>query len=80
MRDRHLNYFLVLARSFEPALQGVDQSAWLERLFLERHNIRAALEWADRTNVHAGLYLSGRLRAFWERCELPEEKHWLLMI
>jgi predicted ATPase len=79
-RDLHLDYYLQLARQFEPALHGVDQRLWLERLFLERHNIRAALEWAARTNVHAGLYLSIRLRTFWECCDLPEEKHWLLML
>lgn len=78
--DRHLEYFLELARRFEPALHGVDQHLWLERLFVERDNIRAALEWAARTNVNAGLYLSGRLRAFWENYDLREEARWLLTI
>ena len=80
MRDRHLEYFLELARKFEPALHGVDQSLWLERLFVERDNLRAALEWAARSNVRAGLYLSGRLRAFWETCSSREEARWLLAI
>jgi len=80
IRDRHLKYFLDLSRQFEPALQGVDQDLWLERLFIERDNIRAALEWAARTNIQAGLYLSNRLRTFWENYESPEEARWLLMI
>jgi predicted ATPase len=80
IRDRHLEYFLELARQFEPALRGVDQELWLERLLIERDNIRAALEWAARTHVQAGLYLSNRLRTFWETYEFREEARWLLMI
>lgn len=80
IRDRHLEYFLELSRQFEPALHGVDQDWWLERLFVERDNIRSALEWAARTNVQAGLYLSNRLRTFWESYDLREEARWLLMI
>ena len=80
IRDRHLEYFLQMAQQFEPALQGHDQLAWLERIYVERDNIRAALQWAAKTNVQAGLYLSGRLRTFWESYALEGEKRWLLMI
>jgi predicted ATPase/DNA-binding SARP family transcriptional activator len=80
IRDRHLDYFLNLARQFEPALHGEDQLSWLERLHLERDNFRAALQWAAKTNIQAGLYLSGRLRTFWESYALEGEKRWLLMI
>ena len=80
IRDRHLEYYLALAREFEPALHGLEQEMWLDRLFTERDNIRAALEWAARTHVQAGLYLSGRLRSFWESYELREEARWLLTI
>jgi len=80
LRDRHLEYFVELARQFEPAIHGVDQELWLERLSIERDNIRAALEWAARTHVQAGLYLSNRLRTFWENYEFREEARWLLMI
>ena len=80
LRDLHLEYFLELARQFEPALRGIDQDLWLERLFLEQDNLRAAMEWAARTHVQAGLYLSGRLRLFWEKYEFPEEARWLLTI
>ena len=80
IRDRHLAYVLDLVRQLEPALHGVDQDLWLERLFFERDNIRAALGWAAKTNVQAGLYLSDRLRTFWENYDLREEARWLLMI
>jgi predicted ATPase len=80
IRDRHLDYFLELSRQFGPALHGTDQLAWLERLYVERDNFRAALQWAAKTNVEAGLYLSGRLRTFWENYALEGEKRWLLMI
>jgi non-specific serine/threonine protein kinase len=80
IRDRHLEYFLELSRLFEPALHGVDQEVWLKRLFIERDNLHAALEWAAKSNVQAGLYLSNRLRTFWESFDLREEARWLLMI
>jgi predicted ATPase len=80
IRDRHLEYFLELSRQFEPALHGEDQLSWLERLYVERDNIRTALQWAAKTNVQAGLYLSARLRTFWESYALEGEKRWLLMI
>lgn len=80
IRNRHLEYFLELSRQFEPALHGVEQLPWLERLYAERDNFRVALQWAAKTNVEAGLYLSGRLRTFWENYALQGEKRWLLLI
>jgi predicted ATPase len=80
IRDRHLEYFLNFVRQFDPELHGADQGARLERLFIERDNIRAALEWAAKTNVQAGLYLSNRLRTFWEHYDLHEEARWLLTL
>jgi len=75
-----LTYFVELLRQLEPVLHDADQDLWLERLFLEQDNIRAALAWAARTNVQAGLYLSHRLRSFWESCAGREEARWLLTI
>jgi predicted ATPase/DNA-binding SARP family transcriptional activator len=80
MRDRHLEYFLELVQQFEPALRGVDQDLWMERLLVERDNIRAALEWAARTDLQAGLYLSNRLRVFWENYEGDKDARWLLIL
>jgi predicted ATPase/DNA-binding SARP family transcriptional activator len=80
IRDRQLNYYLKLLQQLELTFHSTDQDRWLDRLFLERDNIRAALEWAARTDVQAGLYISNRLRTFWENYDLPEEARWLLMI
>jgi predicted ATPase len=80
MRDRHLEYYLQLLGQLDPAQHNADHDAWLERLFMERDNIRAALEWAARTNVQAGLYVSNLLRTFWENYDLREEARWLLTI
>ncbi|HET6822608.1 MAG TPA: hypothetical protein VFH34_08155, partial [Anaerolineales bacterium] len=80
IRDRQLHYYVNLLRQLELTVRSTDHDMWLGRLFVERDNIRAALEWAARTNVQAGLYISNRLRAFWESYDLREEARWLLMI
>ena len=80
IRDRQLHYYLKLLRQLELTSQSTDQDKWLDRLFLERDNLRAALEWAARTNVQAGLYISNRLRMFWENYDLREDARWLLTI
>jgi predicted ATPase len=80
IRDRQLNYYLKLLRQLELTLNSTDQDMWLDRLFLERDNIRAALEWAAKTNVEAGLYIANRLQTFWENYDLRQEARWLLKI
>ena len=77
IRTRHLQYFLQLSEQAEPALRGPTQIEWMSRLNDERDNIRAALEWADKTNVEAGLYIAGRLNAFWEGYDVREGERWL---
>jgi hypothetical protein len=69
-----------MSRKSEPVRDGDEHLQWLERLFIERDNIRAAMQWAAQTNVNAGLYLAGQLRSLWQNYDLPEEKRWLLMI
>ena len=76
-RTRHLQFFLQLSEQAEPALRGPTQVKWMSRLHDERDNIRAALEWADKTDVEAGLYLSSRLNIFWELFDIREGAHWL---
>lgn len=80
IRDRQLNYYLKLLRQLELTFHSTDHDMWLDRLFAERDNLRAALEWAARTNVQAGLYISNRLRTFWENYDLREDARWLLTI
>jgi predicted ATPase/DNA-binding XRE family transcriptional regulator len=77
IRTRHLQYFLQFSEQAEPALRGPTQIEWMSRLNDERDNIRAALEWADKTDVEAGLYLSSRLNIFWELFDIREGARWL---
>ncbi len=56
-QGKHLIYFLALAETAEHGLKGKDQSVWLKRLALEIDNIRTALDWAQKTDIEAGLRL-----------------------
>lgn len=76
-RTRHLKYFLQLSEKAELGLRGPTQIEWYARLSDERDNIRAALEQADKTDVEAGLYISGKLHRFWESLDLREGARWL---
>ncbi len=78
IRTRHLKYFLQLSEQMESELQGPRQAVWHARGFDEVGNVRAALQWADKTDVEAGLYLSGRLAWFWYQFDLREGNDWLL--
>jgi len=77
IRTRHLKYFLELSKQAEPALRGPTQIEWMSCLNDEHDNIRAALEWADKSDVEAGLYIAGRLNVFWENFDVREGIHWL---
>ncbi len=78
VRTRHLKYFLQLSGEAEPALKGpVQIEEWMARLNEERDNLRAALRWADKTDVEAGLYISGRLQGFWESLNVDEGARWI---
>lgn len=50
---------------------------WYSLLNDERDNIRSALDWADKTDVEAGLWISGNLWRFWENIDLREGEKWL---
>jgi tetratricopeptide (TPR) repeat protein len=77
IRDRHLKYFLEFSEKAEMDLRGRAHTDWMERLDVERNNIRVALHWADKTDVEAGLYISGRLMRYWESSNVPEGNQWL---
>ena len=77
VRTRHLKYFLQFSAEAESELRGPTQAEWYARRNEERDNIRAALEWADQTNVEAGLYLSSRLHRPWEENDFQEGHYWL---
>jgi len=76
-RTQHLKYFLTFSEQADYAVRGPAQLEWDARLNNERDNIRAALKWALKTDIEAGLYLSGRLWFFWESFNMPEGAHWL---
>jgi len=77
IRTQHLKYFLTFSEQADYAVRGPTQLEWDTRLNNERDNIRAALKWALKTDIEAGLYLSGRLWFFWESFNIPEGAHWL---
>lgn len=73
----HLKYFLKFSEQIEPELVGPRQVQWRSRVRVERHNIRAALEHAFKTDVEAGLYITSRLSDFWTNSDCREVVHWL---
>ncbi len=78
IRNRHLNYFSSLSEQAETALRGPMQAEWYARLEDELDNIRAALDWMDKTEaVEAGLYIFGRLGRFWYY-DLQEAQRWAI--
>jgi predicted ATPase/DNA-binding SARP family transcriptional activator len=77
LRTRHLKYLVRLAEEAKPALEGPAQMEWNARWHHERDNIRAALQWADQTDVEAGLILSSSLYLFWYSFDFREGKDWL---
>jgi predicted ATPase/DNA-binding XRE family transcriptional regulator len=77
VRNRHLNYFLRLSEQIEAGLLGNKQREWFTRALDERDNLRAALELASKEDIEAGLYISGRLKAVWQRYDMREGVFWL---
>jgi tetratricopeptide (TPR) repeat protein len=47
VRDRHAAFFLALAETAEPQLEGRGQIEWMAALEHERANMRAAVHWAS---------------------------------
>ncbi|MEP6753979.1 MAG: tetratricopeptide repeat protein [Chthonomonadales bacterium] len=75
-RRRHADYFLSLAETSHPLLNGPDQTAWLDRLTADHANILAAmhhcLEDDDPSRL---LRFCGALQRFWwKRGHLEEGK------
>jgi tetratricopeptide (TPR) repeat protein len=70
LRERHARYFMALAETAEPKLRGPTAGAWLDRLGVERDNLRAALEWGRAapgdTGAEVAARLAGSLWQYWE--------------
>ncbi len=77
VRTRHLKYFLGLSEKIEPGLRGDKQEAWFARAVDERDNLQAALEQAAKSDIEAGLNISARLEAVWERYDVRKGTFWL---
>ena len=65
-RRAHAHYYASLAGEAEPHLVGADQKAWLQRLEVERDNLRAALHWAiENHEVEMAQRMASALQPFW---------------
>ena len=75
---RHAHAFLELAEVAGPYLIGPDSPAWLDRLWLDRNNMRAAMRWsltADEPTV--GLRILAAIWRYWQlRSQLAEGASW----
>jgi len=79
VRERHRDWYVVLAERAESELVGADQAAWFDRLETEHDNLRQALEWSlESHEAEAGLRLAGAAWRFWfVRGYLAEGRGWL---
>jgi predicted ATPase/DNA-binding CsgD family transcriptional regulator len=65
VHTRHAEYFLDLAVAARDAVEGPEQSRWLERLELEHDNLEAALQWLTEESIDDGARLARLLWPFW---------------
>ena len=78
LEARHCRYFVQLAESAAPELNGPNSASWLARLSQENDNLRAALEWSFANETELALRLAGALPEFWERrAQIVEAQSWL---
>ncbi len=74
VRKAHAAYYLVLAEEAANAINGPEQSIWIERLDRDRDNLRAALDWLIRAKQAAwALRLASALMGYWELREMFAE-------
>jgi predicted ATPase/transcriptional regulator with XRE-family HTH domain len=79
LRSRHAAWFLRFAEAAERGVHGPEQIAWLDRLDLDRDNLRVAFAWLlERRAVEAALRLGRMLLPLWElRGTMREWRIWL---
>jgi tetratricopeptide (TPR) repeat protein len=66
VRRRHAAHFLALAEAAAPNLDGRDRLEWLERLNLDRDNLRAVFDKSAGAGADTELRLAVALKAFWD--------------
>jgi predicted ATPase/class 3 adenylate cyclase len=67
-RDIHTRRYAEIAAMAEPRLAGDEQRVWLDRLDLDRDNLRAAIGWATERPLPAEAQrLASALWRFWQR-------------
>lgn len=78
-RNWHVIYFLDLAQQADKEVRGPKQVEWLNRLGMERDNLRSALEWVIETRqTQTALLLTCRLDWVWFiRSDHNEARYWL---
>jgi predicted ATPase/DNA-binding XRE family transcriptional regulator len=80
IRLRHASYFVAFAEQAQVHMYaGPEHGAWLDRLWDDQDNLRAALRWCiDNAQVELGLRLAGAVWRFWIlRGSLTEGRDWL---
>jgi len=65
MRCSHAKFFLNLATTAQPKLNGAEQTKWLSILETEHDNLRAALAWNFENDAETALRLARALCEFW---------------
>jgi non-specific serine/threonine protein kinase len=78
LRERHRDYFLVLAEAADEKLLGSEQAGWLRRLEEEHDNLRSALEWSQgEARAQEDLRLCRAMHRFWfTRGYIAEGRQW----
>ncbi len=68
IRARHTEYFGDLAEEAGGQVTGVDRVLWLARLEAENDNLRAGLDWVERTgDADTGLRTAAAIWRFWQQ-------------
>jgi len=65
MRCSHAKFFLNLATTAQPKLNGAEQTKWLSILETEHDNLRAALAWNFENDAETALRFARALCQFW---------------
>ena len=79
VRERHLEYYTALAQRADGHYYGTEQIEWLDRIEVERDNLRSALRWTlDSGRGVDALRLAVALWTFWyKRLYVHEGLQWL---